>query len=654
MCGILGVVAARGNRPSVNRGQFEAMRDSMTARGPDDSGLLMRENVAFGHRLLAIRDRDGGSQPALSPDGNLALVYNGELYNDDELRRELRNLGHTFRTRCDTETLVTAWLEWGSQCLERLRGMFAFAVYDFATHTLSLVRDRFGIKPLFFTSANQEVSFASSVSALLIHPQISRDPDWSAMSHYLSTFRTTLGHQTMFRGIRQLRPAEVLSWELRTDQVRIDRYWDFPQEEQNSFDIDIESAADRFEALLQDATRSRLVSDVPIGMFLSGGVDSSLLATAVAESRSGNLLGSCGSGVNDNVISNEASNGSDDLSFAAKCAAHSGFDFDSVRVTADGYQAAWESMIDHSGLPLSTPNDVILFRLAERMKQSVGVVLGGEGADELLCGYALPHWGIEDFRLAGLSLAGRWPGTSASERVFLRSLNETYGRTEFLGPVDHYFSANSLIPLAVKPGLLNEDIFSGAGSDEPMFQFYAQEFREAAESSADGREQLLHRQAIVLHRLNLENLLARLDRSTMQASLEARVPYTDHHLVEFAFSLPMSMRIDIAPNEESPFLAASMLDRRGTLRSKRLIRQVAARRLPAELANRRKASFPTPVRQWLSGPWQNWARDRLLNSEFARQIFRREALVELTSNVAMAGMWLWPMLNLAMWGDSVL
>ena len=187
-----------------------------------------------------------------------------------------------------------------------------------------------------------------------------------------------------------------------------------------------------------------------------------------------------------------------------------------------------------------------------------------------------------------------------------------------------------------------------------MFQFYAQEFREAAESSADGREQLLHRQAIVLHRLNLENLLARLDRSTMQASLEARVPYTDHHLVEFAFSLPMSMRIDIAPNEESPFLAASMLDRRGTLRSKRLIRQVAARRLPAELANRRKASFPTPVRQWLSGPWQNWARDRLLNSEFARQIFRREALVELTSNVAMAGMWLWPMLNLAMWGDSVL
>ena len=202
--------------------------------------------------------------------------------------------------------------------------------------------------------------------------------------------------------------------------------------------------------------------------------------------------------------------------------------------------------------------------------------------------------------------------------------------------------------------MLNDDVFAGAGSDELMFQFYAQEFRDASEAAGGDQGQLVHRQSIVLHRLNLENLLARLDRSTMQASLEARVPYTDHHLVEFAFSLPTSLRIDIAPEEASPFLSASMLDRRGTLRSKRLIRQVAARRLPFELANRRKASFPTPVRQWLSGPWENWARDRLLNSPFARQVFRREALIELTSNVSMAGMWLWPMLNLAMWGDSVL
>lgn len=649
MCGILGIVAPRGRSVSAGRERVLAMRDRMTARGPDDAGLLIRGNVALAHRRLAIRDLTAGSQPIVSEDGKTALVYNGELYNDGELRAELQQRGVQFRTRCDAETLLAAWQQWGIDCLPKLRGMFAFGVYDFAENRLFLVRDRFGVKPLFFAEAAGELVFASTVAALLEHPHVVRQPNWSTVSHYLTTFRTTMGRETMFRGVRQLRPAEYLDWNLHTGQLQIARYWDFPK--QRTSDITFDEAASELESLLADATQSRLVSDVPVGMFLSGGVDSSVLASQVSQSHDGQLLGSCGGG---EIASSDAYINSDnDFSAAASCARHTGFDFDEVRVSPEAYLESWTCLVDETSLPLTTPSDVIIHQLARRMKRDVGVVLGGEGADELLCGYALPHWSVEDFRLAKLCEAGQWPGQPSSERAFLKSLEATYGRSRFSSLVDHYFAANSLIPRAVKPQLLNEDVWNATGHDEAMASFYQNEFSSISESRHGDAESLVHSQSVVLHRLNLESLLGRLDTATMQASLEARVPYTDHRLVEFAFSLPSHFRIDVDPLEATPYLAAAELDRRRTLRPKRLLRAVAARSLPPELAQRRKASFPTPVATWLSGPWESWARGRLLNSPFGQQTFRRETMAELAGNVTTAGMWLWPILNLLAWGDSV-
>lgn len=657
MCGILGIVAPRGRSLSVGRERIVTMRDSMTARGPDDAGLLIRGNVALAHRRLAIRDLDAGTQPIVSDDGQIALVYNGEIYNDGELRNELQQLGVRFRTRCDTETLLAAWQAWGVDCLSKLRGMFAFGVYDFAENRLFLVRDRFGIKPLFFAEAAGELVFASTVAAVLQHPHMARQPNWSAVSHYLSTFRTTLGRETMIRGVRQLRPAEYLDWNLHTSQLAINRYWDFPV--QANSDITFEEATTELESLVTDSTESRLVSDVPVGMFLSGGVDSSMLATRVSQSHGGRLLGSCGGG--ESTTSGVPED--DDFSAAASCARHTGFEFDEVRVSSESYLDSWNQMVADTALPLTTPSDVIIHQLARRMKEDVGVVLGGEGADELLCGYALPHWSVEDYRLARLSADGQWPGPPSSERAFLKSLEASYGRSRFDSLVDHYFAANSMIPLAVKPQLLSEDVWNAAGHDEAMVSFYQDEFSTLACSagtaqelrgvSGDNVESLVHAQSVVLHRLNLESLLGRLDTATMQASLEARVPYTDHRLVEFAFGLPAHFRIDVDPLEATPYLAAAELDRRRSLRPKRLLRAVASRSLPPELAQRRKASFPTPVAAWMSGPWQNWAQDRLLTSPFGQQTFRRETLAELAANVTTAGMWLWPILNLLTWGDTV-
>ncbi|MHC4880455.1 MAG: asparagine synthase (glutamine-hydrolyzing), partial [Planctomycetota bacterium] len=488
MCGLVGVVAKLGQRPSVTSQQLVAMRDVMIARGPDDCGLLERENVAFGHRRLAIRDRQGGEQPWVSDDGNLVLVYNGELYNDEELRRELQLCGHQFRTHCDTETLMTAWRQWGVDCVPRLAGMFAFAVYDFSRQRLTLVRDRFGIKPLFLASVGEELAFASSAASLVRHPGVSRDPNWRAVNHYLTTFRITLGRETMFRDIQQLRPAELLTWDLRDDKVAIQRYWDFPGRSPGSSSPakpqSFDAAADRLGELLSDVTDQHLVSDVPVGMFLSGGVDSNTLATIVRERHSAGMLGACGGGASGGQVS-EATREPDDFDFAAACASHAGFEFDEVRVTADDYFGSWTQLLAESGLPLATPSDGIIHRLAKRMKQSVGVVLGGEGADELLCGYTRPHWSVEDFRLAQLAAAGKWPGTPEQQQTFLQMLQQTYGRSSFAGAVDHYFAANSLIPAAARQALLTPEVWSAGGGDEPIAAFYANEFSEAAISCGD-------------------------------------------------------------------------------------------------------------------------------------------------------------------------
>lgn len=635
------------------------MRDFMVRRGPDACGVFEQDGILFGHRRLAIRDRQAGDQPWVSADGQCVLVYNGELYNDAELRRDLTELGHRFRTGCDTETLMAAWQQWGMEALPRLAGMFAFGVFDLARQRLTLVRDRFGIKPLYFAIPRSELVFASSAGALLRHPGVSREPNWRAVNHYLTTFRITMGRETLLRDVQQIRPGEALTWDLNSGPPVVQRFWNYPHRSSpdSASDDAFEEASRQLELQLNDVTGQHLISDVPVGMFLSGGVDSNLLATIIADSHSAHMLGVCGGGVR-SVSADPPRR--DDFDFAATCARHAGFEFEEVRVSADDFFASWSELLVESGLPLPTPSDGIIHRLAMRMKQSAGVVVGGEGADELLCGYARPHWSIEDYRLSELAASEHWPGTEAERQSFLQSLTETYGRSSFAGPVDHYFAANSLIPPAARQALLAPDLWEASGGDESMAAFYSAEFQEAAACqggadapAADRSDGLLNCQAVMLHRLNLESLLGRLDVATMAASLEARVPYADHRLVDRAFALPISFSIDIRAGAATRWQTAAHLDQQGDLLSKRLLRSIARRRLPTELAERPKESFPTPVAEWLAGPWHPWVVETLTRSSFAREVFQPAVLQELAGNVPAAGMWLWPVLNVIRWGEML-
>lgn len=604
----------------------------MVDRGPDGAGLFRQGPVVLGHRRLAIRDLNGGAQPFESLNGRYAIVFNGEIYNDSELRSQLEACGCRFRTECDTEVLVEAWSQWGPACVEKLRGMFAFGLVDLFSNELWLVRDRCGIKPLYYAEVDGDFVFASSIAAIKRHPRFSARPNFSAISHYFQTFRTTLDHQTVFEGIHTLRPAEVIRF---AHGRRIHRtYWSLPVEVDHSISFD--EAVWQLDQTLEQSVEMRLKSDVEVGMMLSGGVDSSTLATLVRRKTSRTLASCCGGG-NEPTLSQQGG----DFEFARKCANEFGFDYAESRVSDADYLESWTSLIEQYETPVATPTDAIIYRLASKLKQKVGVAIGGEGADEAYCGYDIAHWSGNDFdRANGFSQLDASVARKASE-----SLIRQYGRDQFCSPADHYLSTCGLVPESVQQTIFQPELIPSTQSLLSSSSYYGQLFGEHNGMT------MAEKYARVLFRANLESLLGRLDNATMAAGLEARVPFADHHLVEQAFRLPHHFKIDICPNEKKTWLSSHELARRGSLRSKRILRAVAARLLPQPLACRPKMSFPTPLPFWLHHKWQSWISSKLLSSSFAQEFFRPDALKGILELPAKLAMWKWPVLNTILWGE---
>ena len=626
MCGIAGIVSLGAQ--SVDESDIDAlgkMAASLSTRGPDGSGTLIRDSIAFAHHRLAVRDIENGKQPWSA--NQCALVYNGEIYNDDELRHQLAN-DYQFKTNCDTEVVLASYLRWGRDCLKRLRGMFAFALYDFRSRTFWMVRDRFGVKPLYYCRLGEQLVFASQPSAILQHPKISKRPNWAVLSHYVSTTRWTLGNQSIYEGIEQLGPAEELvSREGRTGRSR---YWDYPNDRTN---ISFDEAVVHLDDQLDKSIQQRLTSDIPVGMFLSGGVDSSTIA-AIASRHSGKpKYATCASM---DTGSTDESSDNNELGFASACAKKFSVDLEPTHIDSKQYLQRWHELIEDYRLPLSTPSDVAIYDISTTAKQRVGVVLGGEGADELLCGYEVAHWSGHDYDAA----------TKKVRPQLLQSIERQYGRASFENEADHYFALNSLIPRNAKASLFEESIWRDAKRDEPMLQYYQHMFDSYGDRSTPEKV------AVVLHRTNLEALLARLDAATMHAGLEARVPFTDHQLVESVFRLPFNYRISLANQAASMVHASAELSSKGLLHSKRLLRALARRIMPTSLANRRKASFPTGVARWIVGEWAPWISQYIRMSRFGRAIFREDVLSDLIRNPAVAGMWLWPIVNVCIWGDQ--
>jgi asparagine synthase (glutamine-hydrolysing) len=582
VCGICGLAALDGG--DVDAAPLQAMSAALAHRGPDDAASVVDGPVALAARRLAIIDLAGGRQPIASEDGRVHALQNGEILNHAALRRGLERAGHRFATRCDTEVLVHLYEERGERMLEALRGMFALAVWDARERRLLLARDRFGIKPLYWSSAGGVLSFASELKALRGLPGFGGELDPDAVEAYFA-FNSIPSPLTIFRDVRKLEPGTLLSW--RPGHAPQLRRWCRPAPAQAHAvrgDDERELAAELADRL-RDSVRAHLVSDVPVGVWLSGGVDSGLLA-ALAAQESGERLRTFSIGFHERSF--------DELDRARTVAARLGAEHHEAILGPEAaallpqIAAAFdEPYADSSALPADA--------VSKLTAQHVKVALSGEGGDELFGGYQTYAADLLAPRLAGIArlarpVVERLP--SSSRRVSLDYRARRFVRAAALPALERHHGWKEILAPAVRAQLL-APLHGARAPRDPVDQL-RRRYGETA-----GAEPLARLQDVDLAPYLADDLLTKTDRMSMSHSLEVRVPFLDPHVAELALALPTSAKV------------------RG-LAKKRLLRSVAATLLPREIARGAKRGFSIPMAAWLRGPLLPMARDLLAPAALAR------------------------------------
>lgn len=590
MCGICGVVDLTAGRP-VDVGVLRRMNRALRHRGPDEEGYHEAPHVALAMCRLRVIDPAGGSQPMSNEDGSVWLVYNGEVYNFRELRSELEARGHRFRTRSDTEVVVHAYEAFGVDCVRKFRGMFAFALWDGRQQRLLLARDRLGIKPLYYWQRGDRLAFASELKSLLKLPDFPREVDPEAVDLYL-TYGYVPAPWAPFRGVRKLAPGHVLV--LDQAGARVQNYWDFVPAERPSRPLR-ESVAE-LRARLQDAVRSHLVSDVPVGAFLSGGLDSS---TVVA------LMSLAGAHPVRTFSVGFREARFDELPYARQVARRYGTDHRELVVEPQVARRLPE-LLSHFDEPFGDSSAIATYLVAELARQHVTVVLTGDGGDEVFCGYEWQrrHQMVRPFhrlpfalrarapRLARLLPAGPWRQRAAG---FLADVA--------LDPADGYLRRMTLFDGQLRRELYSSGFRAALDGHESLAPLRM--WLDALPES-DFRNRMLYADT---HFYCPEDCLVKVDRMTMAWSLEARVPLLDHELVEFVASVPPQWKL------------------RGVT-SKYLLRRAVRDLLPPDLLRKRKQGFSVPVGPWLRGPLYPAARDLLLDTRARERGWLRPEAVE--------------------------
>ena len=630
MCGINGIAlssrAAGGG--GVEARVLERMRDVLTHRGPDDQGLMIDGAVGLAHRRLSIVDVAAGHQPMTNEDGSLHIVFNGEIYNHADFRADLEARGHTYRTHCDTETILHLYEEEGARAVERLRGMFAFAIWDKRRRELFIARDRLGVKPLYYVHTDDgSLYFASEIKALLEARAVRPALNYGAFADYLANHGTS-GTETLFEGVKRLPPGHTLRW--RDGRIEIEQYWDVsytPVEGADERRTDEDYIAEWSE-LFRTSVRLRLMADVPLGMFLSGGIDSSAIAAVM-------------SGMVDAPIKTFSvafkEREANELEYARMVARAFKTDHHEVIVSPEDFFAALPNLVWHEDEPLAHPSSVALYFVSKLASQHVKVVLTGEGSDEMLAGYERYYktvlqlaWGPRYERLTGAGVR-----RAVKERIEALPVNSKVRhkltRTFLCLPpdIEHlYFDNFAVFRRAMQQDLLTAETRERAGTLDP----YA-DMRRYFDATDGGS--LLNRMLYADVKTYLQELLMKQDQMSMAASIESRVPFLDHKLVEFTARLPERMKL-----------------RRG-LTTKYILRRSMKGILPEPILTRKKMGFPVPVGTWFRGAYSHVIDEYVLGERAAaRGLFEREyvrRLVERHRQGENHTERLWALVNFEMW-----
>jgi len=630
MCGIAGIAQLSTGEP-VERSLLERMTKRLAHRGPDDDGILLDGPVGLGHRRLAIVDLSPtGRQPMPNEDETVWVIFNGEIYNHQALRRGLEARGHRYRGRSDTETIVHLYEERREACVDELEGEFAFALWDGSRRRMLLARDRLGVKPLYYTLQEGSLLFASEIKAILEHPGVPRKVDLEALYHYL-TFFTTPAPSTLFDGIRKLPPGHLLTWDGRSQPV-LRPYWRLAEAALRTTRTEsdwVEAVRERVKL----AVDSRMMSDVPVGVFLSGGIDSSTALGLMARGSS-RPVETFSVGFKDNPAYNE-------LDYARLAAKRFGGNYHEVLIGSEDMVDYLPSLIYHQDEPIADPVCVPLYFVSRLAREhGVKVVQVGEGADELFAGYpgyltalslydrAWRRFTALPSSLRALVYQGLAPGFRALGRV--KELDHLHRAA--LGEELFWGNAIAFRELEKRP-LLRGPLGGGALTSHDVVRAQLGQL-ESAWPDADVLQRMIYLDLTL--RLP-ELLLMRVDKITMSTSVEARVPFLDHHLVELTFGLPRSLRVRTGP--------------------KHLLKKVVRDLLPAEIIDRPKQGFAAPIKEWFRGPSAALLTTRLERSGLwdldcfdvahVRDLLRRhrEGHSDLSTR-------LWCLLNLALWYDD--
>ncbi|MBB5687389.1 XrtA/PEP-CTERM system amidotransferase [Sphingobium boeckii] len=572
MCGIAGIFHLNTPKP-VDPARVAAMSDVLAHRGPDGSGVWTAPGVGLGHRRLSVIDLGGGAQPMVSADGRIAISYNGEVYNFAEVRAELERLGHVFRTHSDTEVILHGWRQWGVDCLSRFHGMFAFALFDAHKQSLFLARDRLGVKPLHYARLSDDsLAFASELKGLLVDPALRRAPDLRAIEDYMA-FGYVPDDACIVSGVEKLAAGHYLLITRGKAMVRPVRWWDV------DFGLRAEGSQKALEEELVERMRaavtSRMVSDVPLGAFLSGGVDSSAVVALMAEASS-RAVKTCSIGFDQSDL--------DESRYADLVAQRFATDHRKRAVAVDDY-ALIDTLVDAFDEPFADASALPTYRVCQLARESVTVALSGDGADEAFAGYRRYAFQQGEERVRGFIPA-------AVRELLFGALGKFYPKADWaprplrakatlqalgLSGEEAYARAVGVTPPEMRARLFSADVPRELRGHRAEAR-YVEIMR-----GAPGRDALDRAQYADLKIWLPGDILTKVDRMSMAVGLEAREPWLDHRLIQFAASLPVNLRL------------------RGG-EGKWLMKKAMARYLPDEVLYRPKMGFVTPISAWFRGP----------------------------------------------------
>lgn len=596
MCGICGKLELGDDAPPVSVLTLRRMLDPISHRGPDDEGMYRSGPIGLGHKRLKIIDLTTGRQPICNEDETVWIVYNGEVYNYKELRHYLVQKGHKFKTATDTEVIVHLYEEFGDDCVKQLRGMFSFALWDDKRKTLLLARDRVGIKPLYYCQTGQSLLFASEIKAILADPSVHAEAEPALIDRFLTYFYIP-GEQTLFKNIRKLMPGHYLT--VKSGQVKITQYWNLTF---NKVSKGFDESVEELEHLLSRTVRDHMISDVPVGVLLSGGVDSSAVLSFAVENTDKPIStftvgfdGGC----------------TDERPYARLAAKAFGAHNYEITITPNDFWDFLPQYVWHMEEPVCEPPAVALYYVSKFAREHVTVLLSGEGGDEAFAGYQ----SYRNFVWLERMKRGLGPFAAPASRLIPGSTSPNggsrYGKYGALmrTPLSDYYYSHSSGPY---------EFFNKHYNDLYMPEFGA---------AINGRPRALHSQQRFaevngLHPLDQmlyvdtktwlpDDLLIKADKMTMANSLELRVPLLDHQILEFAASLPASYK----------------LKNRST---KHILKKALSKRLPAEILYRKKTGFPVPYVTWLSNELREAVSEILLDrTAVARGYFKRDAIEQM-------------------------